>query len=118
MLLSGDRGSDKHRDLFHTTYAVYVSEYSLSLTKKIIELSQQYALEAVTIEDIYNDARLYWVVNIVFTALLHNIENSELIDKVLANTATIFQESMDLLNSASILDVEIKLKPIVSSDLE
>jgi hypothetical protein len=118
MLISGDRGSDKHRELFHVTYAIYVAEYSLSVTNKIIELSQQYALEAVTIEDIYNDARLYWVVNIVFMALLHGIENSELIDKVLADTATIFQESMNLLSIASILDVEIKLKPIFSSDLE
>jgi len=118
MLLSGDRDTDKHRELFHATYAIYVTEYSVSLTKKIISLSKQYALEAVTIEDIYNDARLSWVVNILVAALFHGIENSVLIDKVLADTATIFQSSMNLLSSTSVLDVEITLKPITSSDLK
>jgi len=113
-LLSGELGTPVHREAFQAVYNLHLAVFALALTNEIISIAQQYALEPITIEKIINEARANWIAKISVDALIHNIENSEFFEKVLTDTASVFQESINILNSTNIMDSDINLITITS----
>jgi len=114
LLLSGELGTPVHREAFQAVYNLHLAVFALALTNEIISIAQQYALEPITIEKIINEARANWIAKISVDALIHNIENSEFFEKVLTDTASVFQESINILNSTNIMDSDINLITLTS----
>ena len=107
--------SEEHRSAFHNLYLVYATSVLTNLSDTLTTLTQSYKLDGNTVSFVISEKAEYVITAIALHALIHQIENRDMLNQVINDVIDIASFHINLLNAANITETPLYLSEFLLS---